>query len=482
MNDQDDVASINQQLYKLEIPKEPIQTIMFYFTILHNVIDYPFPPNFLNFNTPFFKTYKDVKKFISLSQALSPEFLRLNNVIIYHNNKNFYKGDDNNHDYQFRIIDPKYSNSSDFKSNYANSYNIKNIDFNQKQFECAIKNDIQYPHSEDSDYSSTENYYYEEGLEDDYQKTNNPYICSNENLNEHYNSIRKNYNENIIKNSKQLKNYLYENQMIDDTSNIEEEEDMNEINENSETIEKINIINKLVCSTDFINQVYTIPMKKAVYNVKSIIQTEDIVRMKSVSMPKSIFFYLLIFLVLLILACASVLIYSCVTLDANPKFLALNGEENETYDYGTIDYRNDTVIIPCHSCFKKVLKGNHMGMVSAIFSINFIIFVFIIYLYVVSGQARRCKKKYGRTKKNKKMKINKMRKKTANGFNMIYFICFIFLILIAIIFCLTAEVLFIIGLSVHSYFFIHRQSVIQLIMNSIILVSYFLFFIFYFKQ
>lgn len=300
MNDQDDVVNINQQLYKLEIPNKPIQTIMYYFTILHNVIDYPFPPNYLNYNTPFFKTYKDVKKFISLSQALSPEFLRLNNVIIYHNNKNFYKDDDNNRNYQFRIIDPKYSNSSEFKNNYKNSFNINNIDYNQKQFECSIKNDIEYPHSESSDYSSQENYYYE----DDYQKTNHPYICSNENLNEQYNSIRNNYNEKIVKNNKQLKNYLYENQMIGDTSNIEEEEeDINDVNKNSETIEKINIIHKLVCSTDFINPIYTIPMKKAVYNIKSIIKTEDEVRLKSVSKPKSIYFFLLIFLVVLILGC-----------------------------------------------------------------------------------------------------------------------------------------------------------------------------------
>lgn len=46
--------------------------------------------------------------------------------------------------------------------------------------------------------------------------------------------------------------------------------------------------------------------------------------------------------------------YSAVSLDANPKFLAFVCQENMTYDCENIDYNNDTVIVPCHSCFMKV--------------------------------------------------------------------------------------------------------------------------------
>ena len=75
-----------------------------------------------------------------------------------------------------------------------------------------------------------------------------------------------------------------------------------------------------------------------------------------------------------------------------------------------------------------------------------------------------------------------MKKKAANGFNIIYILFFIFFIIIAIILSFVSEILISIGLSVHTYFLKHMHSVVQLIMNSIILVSYFLFFYFYFKR
>ena len=86
MNDQNEIDLINKRLYGLEVPNEPIPKIMFYFTVLHDIIDYPFPYNFINFNNPYFKTNEEVKQFLSLAKSLNPEFLHLNNAIIYHNN------------------------------------------------------------------------------------------------------------------------------------------------------------------------------------------------------------------------------------------------------------------------------------------------------------------------------------------------------------------------------------------------------------
>lgn len=89
MNDQSDISYINQNLYQLKLPDEPMHTLMFYFKILNSVIDYPFPANFLNYDAPYFKTYNEVKQFMSLANALNPEVLHLNNVLIYYNNKNY---------------------------------------------------------------------------------------------------------------------------------------------------------------------------------------------------------------------------------------------------------------------------------------------------------------------------------------------------------------------------------------------------------
>lgn len=124
-----------------------------------------------------------------------------------------------------------------------------------------------------------------------------------------------------------------------------EEEELNEIIQRTDIIEKVNIINKLVCSKEWINTIYYKPMKKAMRNLKSILEVDDVIRTKNVSMPKNIFFYLLILVVLIIIACACFLIYSTVTLDANEKFLQLNDPINKSVSE-KIDYNNDTVIVP----------------------------------------------------------------------------------------------------------------------------------------
>ena len=127
MNDQTDIDLINKTLYGLDVPNEPIKRIMFYFTVLHDAIDYEFPPNYLNYNNPYFKTYSEMQKFFALAIALKPENLHTNNVLIYYNKKNFYKPNQNDCRYEFKIIDPKESSDLKFHKNYQNSFNIKNI-------------------------------------------------------------------------------------------------------------------------------------------------------------------------------------------------------------------------------------------------------------------------------------------------------------------------------------------------------------------
>lgn len=71
---QEDIDSINHELYSYEVPNDPIKQIMFYFTVIQKIIDFPFPENFINFEHPYFSSYKEMEEFLALSQSLNPEF------------------------------------------------------------------------------------------------------------------------------------------------------------------------------------------------------------------------------------------------------------------------------------------------------------------------------------------------------------------------------------------------------------------------
>ena len=64
---------------------------MFYFTVLSEVIDFQFPENYLNYEHPYFQSYSEMEKFLALANSFNPDFLYHNNVIIYYENKNYYK-------------------------------------------------------------------------------------------------------------------------------------------------------------------------------------------------------------------------------------------------------------------------------------------------------------------------------------------------------------------------------------------------------
>ena len=109
-----------------------------------------------------------MKKFLAVAAALNSEFLQTNIVVIFYNNKEFFKPNQNDCHFEFKVINPKDASDPIFNQNYQNTYNIKNINCDEKQFEVKINENIKYPHSADSD-SESEDYYYEEGLEDNYQ-------------------------------------------------------------------------------------------------------------------------------------------------------------------------------------------------------------------------------------------------------------------------------------------------------------------------
>ena len=109
MDNQDDIDFINNKLYSLDVPNEPIKNIMFYF--------------------PYFSSSKEMENFLILAKSLNPDFLYHHNVIIYFNDKTFYKyyqlnDDQNGKPYEFKIIDAKESLNPLFNSNYQNVFNI----------------------------------------------------------------------------------------------------------------------------------------------------------------------------------------------------------------------------------------------------------------------------------------------------------------------------------------------------------------------
>lgn len=459
MNDQRDIDFINKKLYKVTPQRESVKSIMFYFTILHNIIDYPFPMNYLNFNAPFFKTNKDLKQFIFLAKALNPEFLQINNTLIFYNNKKFYQSRYNIHLYEFKVINPSEANSSKFQKNYENSFNIHNIDSNQIQFEVVVPQNTQDPYFESSESENGEEFYYDENNNNN--NSDNPYKTSNKDVVTDYDDIRKKYNQQIIESHKKT-NYLYENQLAIDCE--DEDENNKELDDIQAINEKVNIINMLVCSNEWLDNVYYKPMKKLMKSVFN--NNNDEIRVKSVSFHKNVFFYLLIFLTLIVIACSAVLIYSCATLKNSEKFNELNNN-NDSLIQEPIDYNNDTVIVPCKSCYKSIKLGCQMGIVSGEFSIFFIIFVIAMYIGMRIYQSDKC---------------NKNGKRKRKGFNIWHILTLAFLHLTAFVLCAIAEIFIILGLLHHTYFFIHKESRSQLIVNSILLTSIFLYLIFYFKK
>lgn len=484
MDDQKDVDSINNRLYNLEVPNEPIKKIMFYFTVLHDVIDYRFPENYLNFNNPYFKTYNEMEKFLALANALNPEILHNNNAIIYYSKKEFYKyyqvtDDDNGNPYEFKVIDPKDAADPKFHKNYENNFNIPNINYHEREFDIGIPNKVEFPDSEDTD--TVEDYYYEEGLEDNYQiKPNEHYEYVDDDKKKQYLNYRKKYNEKIVKKKKRttLASTFYPNQADENPNGNQEEEDLDSNDDTRVDLEKVNIINKLVVTKDWVNYIYTQPVKQLMKNLKTAVKEEDVIRVKTISLPKNIFFYLSIFLLLLILACSIALITICAKLNFNKKFKDLDKGHDHSKKailLDKIDYSNDTVIVPDKSAYHRVRNGNNLGITSGCFGIFFVFFIFILWIILSIGQTTRSRK-YRNSRRGKKKEPKKY------GLNMVHILVFALLTLISFIISLIAEIFIIIGIAKDTYVFVHHSSRDQLICNSLILVSYILVIIFYFKQ
>lgn len=144
---------------------------------------------------------------------------------------------------------------------------------------------------------------------------------------------------------------------------------MNELSENSKVIEKVNIINKLVISKECIDIIYNDPMKKSIKNMKAVLTNDDEVRLKSVSMPKNVFFYFIIGLVIILISCSSVLIHAATTLMGDQRFKDLNRDNskssNQKVDCLLESQENqsyETVIVPCKSCYNRLMNGNKMAI------------------------------------------------------------------------------------------------------------------------
>lgn len=520
MDCQEDIDFVNDQLYTLEVPNEPIKNIMFFFNVLKEVIDFPFPENYLNYIQPYFSTYDEMEHFFALAVSLNPDFLYHHNVIIYHNDKSFYKyyqlnDDQNGKQYEFKIVNIKESSNPIFKSNYINAFNISNIDKNEAEFNVEVPNKVVLTYSGDNSENTAEEHYFEEEEEENNFQPDHPeqYYSINadeyeddENNNNYTNfqDIQKFYDENHL--NKNTRSVHYENQM-DSENELDYSENLSDEFVSIEyRSEKVKIKNKLIVTNEWIDYIYNNPMKEILSNMKAVIKSDKI-RSKSISLPRNVFFYLEIIMLALLVCCASTLLSWSSTLKNDRRFVAYQGKNltndipnrrprfstdmhnnfncnqmksdlNEFFDLfkknskilnlleNQIDYYNDSIIVPEPNKSKKIHKGCQLGETSGIFAIFF--FVFIIYMCI-------------RVAREKKAKYQKFEKKNKVGLNMCHIIIFSLLTLLAFVLTLVAEIYISISIAQHTYKFIHDMVRTQLILNSIIFVCYILIILFYFK-
>lgn len=474
MIDQEDIDSINDKLYSLEVPHEPLKKIMFYFTVLSKVLDIHLPKNYLNYDHPYFKSYNKMEEFLSLARALNPEFLYQNNVIIFHNKKDIYKyyqeGDDKNGiPYEFKVIDPKESLNPLFSQNYENPFNISNVNPKQTKFFLSFTNKVNFPHSEDSEEDAIEDFYCEEEYEnqfepDEYRKKS--FMGLDE--------IRDYFDESEIQ--KNVQNFAYENQM-NSTDELEEDEyelEPSNITNLYETTVKIK--KKLVVTSDWINFIYTEPSKILLLSMKTVIKEDDIVRSKSITLPKNIFFYLEILMLALLICCSVTLFLYAISLQIDSRFHCYEGK-NDTFIFfpisaknllqdekENIDYSNDSFIVPDKKKYKVVSVTNHFSIVSSV--LGTVYFIFIIYMWI--RVCREDKKEY----QTRNMK-------SEAGLNMCHIVVLIILTVIGVLISIVDGILTIVSLAMKTYDFIHYYMRTQLILNSILFVCYILIQYFY---
>lgn len=501
MDEQQDIELINDKLYSLDIPNEPIKNIMFYFIILNEIIDFPFPENYLNYEHPYFNSYSEMEEFLALAFTFNPKTLHQHNVIIYYNEKKYYKYYRVNPEknkgipYEFKIIDKEESLNPLFEDNYKNTFNISNIDKKETEFEIEIPNKVEFLHSENDSEDTIEEHYVHEEEEDNNQyevDENDHNGDSIGNINEyeydeyeendkktsyHYKDIRKFYDEYDVNNHHNASKVGYKNQLFDSENELEDEID-DVFNEIKYSIQKVEIINRLVVTNNWIDYIYNNQIKNLLFNMKTVIKS-DVIREKSISLPRNVFFYLTVIFLVLMGCCASTLLSWCSTLKKDYRFVAYQGnvtqgnnkkrpnnsnflDENIT----EIDYYNDTVIVPEFKKYKKIHKGCQLGETSGVFGLFFIVFI----IYMTIRIAREKKKKYQSKEKRRKV-----------GLNMCHIIIFVLLTLLAFILTLVAEIYICISIAQKTYQFIHVSVRTQLILNSIMFVTYILIILFYFK-
>ncbi|OHT13509.1 hypothetical protein TRFO_16262 [Tritrichomonas foetus] len=86
MDIEEEVELINQEFDKDESPSEPLKKVMFYLAIIHKIIDYNFPENFVNYMNPYFNNPDEINELILLAKLLNPEYLKELGIIrIYRN-------------------------------------------------------------------------------------------------------------------------------------------------------------------------------------------------------------------------------------------------------------------------------------------------------------------------------------------------------------------------------------------------------------
>lgn len=485
----EDVPLINQQLSTLKVPNEPIQKLMFYFTVLHNVIDFHFHSNYLNFNNPYFPHSTQMEEFLALAKALNPEMLHESNVIIFYDDLNFFNLYET-HDIpnQFRVIDPNDATLKIFHKNYYSPSNVFTIDTRKKSFELLVRSSLDFSQIEDSkeiphEGLDTESAYYDNNHEN--QQAEPAYeseITLNDRLSvnvtnfdsKHYESYRHTYNQALLAQLETIHVGLpprssKSSAITGPNSNknpYEEEEDVYQ--EEESYVTTVNIMNKLVVTNDWIDYIYNQPLHELMKSLKKITNEEDQIRTRSIKIPFNIYFFLTIVFMLCVFGCSIVMIVKSAQLISNSKFKELGHTKSSVrcLIVKDIDWDDDSVIVPCGKCHHKAHVATSLSIATAVLGIIYILFVFYSWI---------------RQSAETKIESGKIKTKSAT-INIAHILLLINITLAAHILAYVTEGFLIWAYCQHTYWFVRKPILRCLEMNSTIIVCYILIMVLYFKK
>lgn len=421
---------LNEELKSISIPTSPVQKIMYYFKIIQNINHYQFPPNYLDYDNPYFECTNDYNEFLSLAVSLHPQILNEKKLFVFANNESDAENVFNhqsisvNLSNQFKLIDINQSNKNE-KSEVAEIPKNENTFIIKKRInfsDLLTKSLMHWSQNSNGNDILDEN----NEFEDEEQSTSNENICADLNS--------------------------------DDLANPPE----------SVTLKTFH---QLIASNEWTNYVYYEPLKYLLNTYQMTLNSKDSIRQSSIKLKRNVFFYLTILMLVIIFCCSIPLSVLASGFMDNDKFLEYGGinvteyrnKKKNNIAFSSNQENNETEIIVNRHEFNIIRISMWFTVTSAVCGFVFIIFIFYLVCRV-------------RKENNTKANINKVGLKLCHVCTVIIFDLVIFL------FSLVAEALLSYCTCTGEYEFITTTSLHCVLLNTFLIVCYILVIVFYFKK